>query len=666
MVRILSPAYNLAVIAPHVAEQWHPLKNGDLRPLDVTPSSGKRVWWRCAENHEWQATIASRTAGRGCRVCSRVLASKKRRISILQSSGSLLMSNSALAEQWHPKLNGGLGPNEVSAGSNMKVWWRCGKGHDWRASISNRAKGRGCPYCAGRQVSEENRLTARFPQVAREWHPNRNGSVMPSQVSYGSTKTYWWQCSKGHEWRASVNGRTSKAGYCPECFENDRGKLCVAGHIRKRGSLAERYPRVASEWDSEKNTVSASEVSSASDMNGWWNCGYGHTYQSRVYLRTLHGAGCPQCRPSSSRFEIRIYTELKNLLDKVRWRAKINKKEVDVYLDEYHLGIEYDGKRWHKNSIVRDRDKNAKLQAVGVSLIRVRDSELGKIANDDLTYERNSDEFTLMVRLVNKIIAHIKKQGYASREVRKLRRYAKGSGLVGQEEYSQLVFFLPGPEATASLKALHPEIAAQWDYERNRPLIPERFHPSSNVLVWWKCVKGHAWRTSVAKRTVGRNCPYCSNKIVGLDNNLLHLFPQLAAEWNYRRNHELTPDRVVPGSNRKVWWVCQNDHEWEATVASRVRGNGCLECSKRTRGISRVRNRIASHGSLSDNFQGIAQQWHPTRNGDLTANDVTPGIVRRVWWLCEEGHEWHAVVRKRVAGQGCRLCRRIKRKTLSG
>jgi hypothetical protein len=41
-------------------------------------------------------------------------------------------------------------PDEVLPGSNLKVWWKCSLGHTWAASVNNRSKGSGCPYCTGK------------------------------------------------------------------------------------------------------------------------------------------------------------------------------------------------------------------------------------------------------------------------------------------------------------------------------------------------------------------------------------------------------------------------------------------------------------------------------------------------------------------------------------
>ena len=68
----LATNYNLEVLHPELAKQWHPTKNGDLKPTDVTPGSVKKVWWLCPRNpnHDWPATVASRSNGTGCPYCS--------------------------------------------------------------------------------------------------------------------------------------------------------------------------------------------------------------------------------------------------------------------------------------------------------------------------------------------------------------------------------------------------------------------------------------------------------------------------------------------------------------------------------------------------------------------------------------------------------------------
>ena len=136
-----------------------------------------------------------------------------------------------------------------------------------------------------------------------------------------------------------------------------------------------------------------------------------------------------------------------------------------------------------------------------------------------------------------------------------------------------------------------------------------------------------------------------------IKNSLAIVNPKLAKEWHPTKNGKLTPNDVVPGSAKKVWWKClqDDDHEWQAILRSRNRGTGCPICSNR---------KVIKSNSLAILNPELAKEWHSTRNKDLSPNDVTPFSSKKVWWKGKCGHEWPAVIRKRVVrGQGCPECR---------
>ncbi|BCI83163.1 hypothetical protein MTY66_47880 [Mycolicibacterium sp. TY66] len=148
------PGESLAEAAPHVAAEWHPTLNGDLTPAQVRVGSGKMAWWKCARcQHEWKTTICRRTTqgGTGCRECWLV------RKAILRSTPKPGQSFGdqfpGPAAEWHPTRNGDLTPWQVKPGSNRRVWWLCGDGHEWDVSPSNRRRGERCPTCAELQRS---------------------------------------------------------------------------------------------------------------------------------------------------------------------------------------------------------------------------------------------------------------------------------------------------------------------------------------------------------------------------------------------------------------------------------------------------------------------------------------------------------------------------------
>ena len=134
-----------------------------------------------------------------------------------------------------------------------------------------------------------------------------------------------------------------------------------------------------------------------------------------------------------------------------------------------------------------------------------------------------------------------------------------------------------------SLKALFPDIASEWDYEKNDILKPEMFSSHSNIKVWWKCQNNHSWKVSIDARTSGgknRICPYCANVKVWIGyNDLASKRPDLIAEWDFDKNVSVSPESVTPGSGKKAWWKCVKcGHSWLAEISSRNKGSGCPKC----------------------------------------------------------------------------------------
>jgi hypothetical protein len=197
-----------------------------------------------------------------------------------------------LVREWDLEANGGLTPDELSAGSARRVWWRCpcGPDHRWRAKPNNRTHGTGCPFCANRRVSLTNSLSTLHPELAMEWHPARNGALKPGGVVATTTRVVWWCCpaDSRHEWRASVRDRARDLSSCPFC-SNDR--------VCESNSLQATSPLVAAEWNAERNVgLTPDSVTSGSALRVWWRCGAcAHEWQARIANRVCRASGCPAC-----------------------------------------------------------------------------------------------------------------------------------------------------------------------------------------------------------------------------------------------------------------------------------------------------------------------------------------------------------------------------------
>lgn len=265
---------------PNLAMEWHPTKNGELKPADCTYGSGKKVWWQCENEHEWQATISNRAGNKsGCPYCS----GKK----AWPGFNDLQTTNPELAQEWHPVKNGNLTPRMVVSRSDKKVWWLCEKGHEWEAAIKDRQHGNGCPYCSGRlPVPGKTDLATVYPDIAKQWHPTKNGKLTPSQMTPRPNKKVWWKCEKGHEWYATVDSRSKTI--CPICT----GRKVLVGY----NDLATTHPTIAAQWHPTKNgKLTPQMITHGSTKKTWWHGKCGHEWMQIIKNRTLANAGCPVC-----------------------------------------------------------------------------------------------------------------------------------------------------------------------------------------------------------------------------------------------------------------------------------------------------------------------------------------------------------------------------------
>lgn len=181
-------------------------------PSDLSLSSSKKVWWKCAESHRWEASVDSRIRSR-CPYCTGYYP--------IVGETDLATLRPDIAAQWDDDL---LKPTEVTIATAKKVRWKCENGHNWITSVhtrtTSRTKGSGCPYCPGSRgknakiLAGVNDLATLFPDIAAELNtPNVSASELRP---YMNTRLEW-KCSKGHVWSTQVSSRTRQGSGCPSC-----------------------------------------------------------------------------------------------------------------------------------------------------------------------------------------------------------------------------------------------------------------------------------------------------------------------------------------------------------------------------------------------------------------------------------------------------------------
>lgn len=301
------PGMSLADRDAEMTGMWHPTRNGDLTPDQVTLRSIRHVWWTCDQGHEWVRTVMRQAQARNDdRVCPQCREKK-----FGGQAKPIARNFPRLVAEWHPTRNADIDLTHLNATSALKVWWLGECGHTWKASIRSRTAGSGCSKCRGvgagsartRAWAEgcATSLADKAPHIAAEWHPTRNGDLTPADLSYGSGQRVWWQCSAGHEWNNTVNSRTGRDRGCWCCARPARVPAPETIHDLSR-SLAAVRPDLAAQWHPTRNgLVTPETISARSDQGVWWQCSEGHVWTSKVASRTGANNGCRACANTEER-----------------------------------------------------------------------------------------------------------------------------------------------------------------------------------------------------------------------------------------------------------------------------------------------------------------------------------------------------------------------------
>jgi len=626
------PGYNdLSSQRPELASQWHPIKNGGLKPSDVVLGSGKKAWWVCDKGHEWQAVINSRVAGNNCPYCGNQ--------KLLPGFNDLSTVRPDIASQWHPTKNGDVKPSDVFPSAGKKYWWMCDKGHEWQSSPNNRIKVPYCPYCSGfHPISGQTDFASLYPELANEWHPIKNVDIDLRTLRPGSIVQGWWVCSEGHEWKTTISARVGGVN-CPYCS----GRELIKG----KNDLATVYPELAREWHPIKNhPLTPSDVKPGSIRKVWWMCEKGHEWEATLSDRS-RSKGCPFCAMGrqASFNEKAILICLQKTFPELVFESNYSKfrkdgiSELDIYIPELSIGIEYDGPR-HTN-YERDNGKSSACRNMGIKLFRIKEHlRKGDESKFDdvfmwVTDHAQDNEINEVIRKLESEIASA--QGLISWE-------SHADMLRYRSEINEILLVHP----KRRLDMIYPDVAKEWHPTKNGTLLPSEVYAGSNRKVWWMCEKGHEWEAVVSSRSKS-GCPFCSNRrVIAGENDLATTNPGLISEWHPTKNGNLTPMDVSPGSSKAVWWMCKEGHEWKAVISLRVQGIGCPYC--------KGKKLWPGFNDLQTKNPELAAEWHPTKNGDLTPSDVMSSTADRIWWVCKRGHEWEATLNSRSRGLGCPFC----------
>ena len=556
---------------------------------------------------------------------------------------TLLEAFPDLAQQWDYEKNGSLTPNTISAGSHKEVYWICPICHQsYKKKVCNRTcpskrkiESPKCPVCLGRIIIPGfNSLKAKFREIVdREWDYEKN-DVDPDTVAPHTNKKYWWKCPNGHPSHLSSasNKIAQTGGNCP---------LCSHQKLSYENSLLAVNPLLAEEWNYDLNDFGPDEVFANSNKTVFWRCKNGHVWKAKINNRN-NGKGCPECSKGrhSSFPEQVIYYYIKKFFPDAINGFKSDKTEIDIFIPSLLLGIEYDGDFYHKGKdrIERDKLKTRKLIEKGIKLIRIRESACPVLNDDSIVIEAQySSDYSYLNLVIIQLFAVLEKMTQKTFSI----------NVDIDEIRADISEKLSVVAEEKSLLSLNPLLAAEWDYERNAPLLPTQVIPKSSKTVFWICSKcGYKWEAVISSRNRGCGCPRCANR----ENYTTETWIKQAKVVHGNKYDYSQVDYV--NSKTPIIIICPKHGVFTQAPGEHLSGKGCKYCAHQA---------FHKKDSLAVIAPSIAAEWDYERNKESGYTPETIGInsTKKFYRHCNNGkpHSYLATIASRVyRHSGCAVC----------
>lgn len=498
------------------------------------------------------------------------------------------------------------------------------------------------------EITKENCIATTHPEIAVQWHPTLNEGLTPFDVRAGSTDRVWWLCDKGHEWKTEVRVRCQRNNGCPCCC----GRYVVKGET----DLESQRPDLVKEWDFEENgDYTPDKASIHSPRKVGWVCSKGHKWIAVIEKRTQRNQGCPYC---SGRRAIPGETDIATTNPELMslWDYEKNAEE-GIYPENIKSGS--DVKTWWKcenghswQTMTKQLTRGRRCPYCSGNKVATGETDLATVRPDlaeewHPTKNKGLKPSDIMPRYSKKVW-WLGKCGHEWR-ANPDHRY-RGSGC-------PICLGMKALTVENSIFEMAHDIVKDWDYDKNGDLHPKNVAWKSGKDIWWKCDNGHSYQMKPnTKITINKktkelhiaDCPYCSGqRVLAGYNDLATTHPELMKEWDFDKN-TIIPSEITHGSDKKVWWKCNQNHSWEATVSSRSSmKRGCPYCTGKVI--------LTGYNDLQTLNPELAAEWHPTKN-KITADQVSLHDHHKYWWKCKEGHEWEISPHNRSYGSGCPFC----------
>ncbi len=562
-----------------------------------------------------------------------------------------------LIEQWNDEQS----IERFTRGSEYKANWKCPVCNGtWDAIIYSRTKKQkpsGCPYCANQKTLfgfndfESWCHKNKKEYFLTEWDYTKN-NVLPSEIIAHSNKKFWWRCNENHLFQQSPADRIGGHN-CPVCSNR---KVAKGFNDFETWCKKNNMQHLLDEWDYDKNTLKPDEVLPFSNKKIWWICKHGHTWEITINDRTGYKhSSCPYCANKKV---------MQGFNDFETWCKKNDRLELLLEWD-------YEG-----------NDKLG-ITPQNITYGSSRKKVWWKCPVCGYKWSIGVD-----VRTKGNGCAVCHKKGLLT-GVNDLETYCKNNNL----EY----------------------ILQEWDCEKNYPLTPKDVTAFSNKNVFWKCSAcEYKWNGRISGRVLQQShCKKCNPNGTSFSeqailyyvkqhfSNVIHRFNDFGFELDiyipsiktaieydgyiYHQNTDRETKKNQLCKNNKIKLIriredglCSYDdcicifrnrnkiqslNEAITTLFSHLGIDyiNNINVEKDTILINEQYRLTKLENSLATKFPEIANEWHPTKNGNLKPENFSYGSREKIWWLCPNGHSFQQLITNRTAhNQGCPICAKQK------
>jgi hypothetical protein len=581
--RNFRPGQSLADLFPHFVLEWHPTKNA-CKPNEISPYNDRRIWWQCLKGHEWPTSVRNRTRLRSsCPHC--VPQTSKTELRFFAEM-KYIFPTAVQRERIHglecdifiEKYQLGI---EVDGG-----------------------------YYHRKKLEKDKKKQNRLRHLGINIFNIRGAGLQklnPEDVFFDETGTMRAQTINLHkcvkelvsnilqvvELREPEKSKAKKYLQSPNLMNEAFADQLIQNFSTPDQSLDKTHLELCQEWDFEKNGSKMPQAFTfGSGEEVWWKCQQNHSWLASILSRTKankgKGSGCPFCRgyypdernnlaiqnpqlaselhPSKNR-DITAFTLTPRSSKKVWWLCEIC------------------GNEWKTAVCIRNKKHGCPKCAKRINAESLRLNAVRKKGSLEDKHPLIAKEWHLAKNNDKEPCSVSPGSGYKAWWV-----CCKG------HEWQAVVKdrcldnngckTCKGKQASAenNLALSHPEIINEWDFNRNAPLTPFEVLPGSDIEVFWICSKTSShpsFKSKIYDKTRSKKggCPYCSRKKVLTEDSLQMKHPDIAADWDFSKN-ERNPINELPGSAKKVWWMCKNGHEKYSEIRGRVSSKGCPLCKR--------------------------------------------------------------------------------------